>query len=98
MIVHHSFETPPHLDTAIQEISRNFLNCNVGEKYQDFLNDVNKTNEWKINMINEAFIKSDVLVENKDRIKYSYSNWYIFGRSEVMNMLNKIIIREFNKI
>jgi len=92
-----SFEQAPHLNTAKKEIFRNFLHCKVGEKHQEFLNNVNKTDEFKNNMINEAFIKADVLDENKYKIKYSYSGWYIFGRSEVMDELNKIIVREFNK-
>jgi len=73
------------------------LDCNVDKNYQEFLNDVHKTDGLKNNMINEAFMKADVLDENKREIKYSYSGWYIFGRSEVMNTLSKIIVREFNK-
>jgi hypothetical protein len=97
MVEYHSYEQAPHLDTAKKEIFRNFLNCDVDEKYQNFLNDVNKTDEFKNNMINEAFMNADVLDESKREIKYSYSGWYIFGRSEVMNTLSKIIVREFNK-
>ena len=97
MVEYHSYEQAPHLDTAKKEVFRNFLDCNVDEKYQNFLNDVNKADELKNNMIHEAFMKADVLDENKRKIKYSYSGWYIFGRSEVMNELSKIIVREFHK-
>lgn len=97
MITYHSFEQAPHLSTAKNEISRDFLNCQIDNKYHKFLNYIDQTEDYKNNIINEAFISADVLKENNSAIKYSYSNWYIFGRSDVMNEVSKIIIREFNK-
>ena len=97
MITYHSFQQAPHLSTAKHEISRDFLNCQIDNKYHKFLYYIDKTEDYKNNIINEAFINADVLKENNSVIKYSYSNWYIFGRSDVMNEVTKIIIREFNK-
>lgn len=46
--------------------------------------------DYRDELVSEAFIHSDILDEN-NKIKYSFSGWHTFGQHNVINSINIIL-------
>jgi hypothetical protein len=99
MLDYLSNESAPLLNVAKKEISNNFLKSKsrLDKKYHNFIDYVNTTTFMKNECIDKAFHLSDVLDRNFS-IKFSYSGWYIFGQKEVLDALEGVIIKYYNRI